>query len=130
MTKQYLGDGVYADFDGHHIVLTTENGLDITNTICLEDQVYHSLVRYEARLSDEGLWVEHSTHAAIKGRNSEITLEPRPNYCDRGNFLAKLHPTGILARDIDEQDGWPRYYMDREHAKAEIVAWMRKRGEL
>jgi len=25
--KQYIGDGVYVDFDGLHIVLTTENGI-------------------------------------------------------------------------------------------------------
>lgn len=37
--KRYLGDGVYADFDGLDVVLTTENGLEETNRIVLEDSV-------------------------------------------------------------------------------------------
>jgi hypothetical protein len=41
MSKKYLGDGVYADWeeDGS-LVLTTENGVSIGNTIVLgEDEV-------------------------------------------------------------------------------------------
>lgn len=44
--KDYLGDGVYADFDGYHIVLYTMEG----NRICLEPQVMEALKRYENRL--------------------------------------------------------------------------------
>lgn len=51
--KEYLGDGVYADFDGYHIVLTTErlepNTID---RICLEPEVLHNLERYIQRLKD------------------------------------------------------------------------------
>jgi hypothetical protein len=36
--KTYLGDGVYARFDGDHIWLTTENSIAVTNTIALERQ--------------------------------------------------------------------------------------------
>jgi len=43
--KTYLGDSVYAKFDGYHIVLTTENGISTTNTIYLEEQVFVNLVR-------------------------------------------------------------------------------------
>ena len=39
MNKQYLGDSVYADFDGFGITLTTENGFGPSNTIYLEPQV-------------------------------------------------------------------------------------------
>jgi len=42
--KYYLGDGVYAEFDGYHIVLTTENGDSITNTIYLDPEVVRSLL--------------------------------------------------------------------------------------
>jgi hypothetical protein len=48
----YLGDAVYADFDGYHIVLTTSDGLRDTNRICLEPSVYDALVRYKARLRE------------------------------------------------------------------------------
>ena len=34
--KIYLGDSVYCEFDGTQIKLTTENGLQVTNTIFLE----------------------------------------------------------------------------------------------
>jgi hypothetical protein len=70
-----------------------------------------------------GLWQE------INGKECLITLEPRLPYCDRGNFIAKLFPRGNLARDIDEQDAWPRYYFDEERAKLEIEAWLKKRDQ-
>ncbi len=46
MNKQYLGDAVYVDFDGYHVVLTTEDGIRITNTICLEPRVFDALLKY------------------------------------------------------------------------------------
>jgi hypothetical protein len=48
--KTYLGDSVYATFDGYHIVLTTENGIpdDPSNTIALEPGVLQSLAKYKA----------------------------------------------------------------------------------
>jgi hypothetical protein len=48
MKKVYLGDGAYVDCDGYAIVLTTENGIAVTNTIVLEPDVYRALVRYVA----------------------------------------------------------------------------------
>lgn len=50
--KEYLGDSVYASFDGNGIVLTTENGLptDPSNTIVLEPHVLDSLLNYRERL--------------------------------------------------------------------------------
>lgn len=48
--KEYLGDAVYADFDGYGIVLTTEDGIRATNTIVLEPEVVRAFVQYVARL--------------------------------------------------------------------------------
>jgi len=39
MEKRYLGDAVYVEFDGYHIVLTTSNGIQDTNRICLDNTV-------------------------------------------------------------------------------------------
>ena len=50
MNKQYLGDSVYADFDGYGITLTTENGFGPSNTIYLEPQVLAALEDYKAYL--------------------------------------------------------------------------------
>lgn len=44
--KVYLGDGVYVEFDGHGLVLTTENGIEATNAIYLEPAVYSALTQY------------------------------------------------------------------------------------
>lgn len=44
--KQYLGDSVYADFDGRGITLTTENGYGPSNTIYLEPEVLAALNKY------------------------------------------------------------------------------------
>jgi hypothetical protein len=44
--KAYLGDGVYAQYDGYTVTLTTENGVDETNVIFLEPNVVESLLKY------------------------------------------------------------------------------------
>jgi len=44
-TKVYLGDGAYAEYDGYGVVLTTSNGLEITNTIYLEPAPFAALLR-------------------------------------------------------------------------------------
>lgn len=50
--KDYLGDSVYVQHDGYHIILTTENGYpdDPRNRIALEPTVLASLIRYEQRI--------------------------------------------------------------------------------
>jgi hypothetical protein len=46
--RQYLGDGLFADFDGFQIVLTAEDGARATNTVYLEPSVYEALKRWHA----------------------------------------------------------------------------------
>ncbi len=48
--KAYLGDAVYAYFDGFSIILTTENGVRADNTIVLEPDVVQSLIEFVERL--------------------------------------------------------------------------------
>lgn len=45
MSKTYIGDSVYCEFDGFQIRLTTENGYGPSNEIFLEDQVVNALLR-------------------------------------------------------------------------------------
>jgi hypothetical protein len=48
-TKRYLGDGVYCEFDGYQIKLTTSVGGSCeydSNVIYLEPQVIHQLLDY------------------------------------------------------------------------------------
>ena len=63
----------------------------------------------------------------ILGLHCSIELKARPAYCDRGNWLATIDWWRPL--EIDGHDGWPRYYFDRARAKAEIEAWLDKRGK-
>jgi hypothetical protein len=44
--KRYLGDGVYADLEHGRVTLTTEDGIQTTNTIFLEADVYAALCAY------------------------------------------------------------------------------------
>ena len=45
-TKEYIGDGVYAEHDFSDLILTTENGVSVTNRIVLEPEVWRSLLAY------------------------------------------------------------------------------------
>jgi hypothetical protein len=70
------------------------------------------------------------TYISVRGTDCLIVIERRPHYCDRGNYIAKLFPEGRLLLEIDNQDGWPRYYFDLERAKAECEAWLIKRKQV
>ncbi len=48
--KEYLGDGVYAEFDGHQIWLFLHNGYRRTCEIALEPNVFNKLLDYSNRL--------------------------------------------------------------------------------
>lgn len=50
-TKTYLGDGAYAEFDGFAIVLTAENGIEASDRIVLEPEVYRSLLEFVAHIA-------------------------------------------------------------------------------
>lgn len=53
MKKEYLGASVYAAFDGYLIVLTTENGYKVTNTIFMDTAVFEALRGYVDNLTKE-----------------------------------------------------------------------------
>jgi hypothetical protein len=48
--KSYLGDGVYAEYDGYGIVLTVEDGVSVQHRIVLEPDVYTALVLWATSL--------------------------------------------------------------------------------
>lgn len=74
-------------------------------------------------------WLKQENWSQISGRECYVSLEKRPHYCDRGNFIAKITARGQLALDLDGADGWPRYYFDEARAKLEIEDWLKKRGQ-
>lgn len=58
----------------------------------------------------------------------DVTMEPRPHYCDRGNWVVKVTPVHESLADIDAQDGFPRYYFDFENMMEEVLAWLERRN--
>lgn len=44
--KVYIGDGCYVEFDGFEFVLTTEDGVKVTNRIILEPQVFENFLAF------------------------------------------------------------------------------------
>jgi hypothetical protein len=66
----------------------------------------------------------------IRGKECLIWMESRLGN-DRGNWVAQVSVdrNHELALSLDHQDGWPRYYFDLARAKAEIEAWLRRRGQ-
>lgn len=48
--KEYLGDGLYADFDGFQITLSAENGITATDTVYLEPHVLQNFLEYVEKL--------------------------------------------------------------------------------
>lgn len=52
--KVYLGDGLYANFDGYQVALTAENGICVTNVVYLDPQVARAFEQYLKQLRAEG----------------------------------------------------------------------------
>jgi len=67
----------------------------------------------------ENKWWEINYHGV------GICIEPRPAYCDRGNWVAKVFEPGLLY--LDSSDGWPRYYFNLTRAKLEVEDFLRRR---
>lgn len=55
VNKTYLGDAVYAENVNGDIVLTTENGIEVTNRIVLEYDVFTALLRWKAMVDKASL---------------------------------------------------------------------------
>jgi hypothetical protein len=50
--KEYIGDGVYADTEYGEIVLTTENGIDVSNTIVLGPYEIRALLKFIEKVTN------------------------------------------------------------------------------
>jgi len=56
----------------------------------------------------------------------EITAIRRPAHCDRGSFLVQIYAAGGVFQ-LDNQEGFPRYYFSVDAMKSEMQAWVNKR---
>lgn len=48
--RVYLGDAVYASFDGFHVVLETHDGIQTTNQIFLDPNVFQNLLTFKEKI--------------------------------------------------------------------------------
>jgi len=51
--RLYLGDGLFAEFDGYQIWLVASNGAEDTARVALEPAVYDTLRRYAKQIGFE-----------------------------------------------------------------------------
>lgn len=76
-------------------------------------------------------YVPEYKHFRIRGPVCEITLEKRPDYCDRGRVMAKVFSFDFNALPIDPEDCWSpgRCYFNLQYAIEEIESWMKARKQ-
>jgi len=83
-----------------------------------------------------GVWFERQggaiSYDQIQGKGKVIiTLESvSPTACYRGDFIAKIFALDPISCYIDDADGWPRYYLDKQVARSEIETFLRRRNLL
>lgn len=53
MKHTYLGDGVYAYFDGYQVLIYKSNGVDRSEEIALEPEVLAALIDYDKEVRRE-----------------------------------------------------------------------------
>lgn len=85
--RDYLGDSVYADFDGFNIILTTENGMGASNTIILEPKVMDALSKYRNRIIADN---SKETNLDTSNRLAASVLEGAKNFENAADNMRKV----------------------------------------
>lgn len=57
-----------------------------------------------------------------------ISIENRPYYCDRGQYIVKVFSNCPKTFYIDEEDMFPRYYFIFDNLLSELDCWLRARS--
>lgn len=65
--KTFLGDRLYADFDGWNVIVTQENGIAVSDRIVFEPDVWDALVNYGERQKLERQAREKEDHGGHHG---------------------------------------------------------------
>ena len=65
IAKDYLGDAVYAEISQFgELILTTEDGISVSNRIALDDSTLTALERFVQRARDEALAAQSENREA------------------------------------------------------------------
>ena len=76
--KRYIGDSVYASFDGEYIWLETDNGLGVSNRIALDAEVLAGFDRLRAEIGEWRVKTELSRPMSRGGFQREYLASPAP----------------------------------------------------
>jgi len=66
----------------------------------------------------------------IRTDSCTMTIERRPDHCDRGRFYVKAFPDNLLKMPVDDADRFPRYYFDFRCLLQETFYWLKERKEV
>lgn len=101
-TKEYIGDGVYAATDGYALILTTEDGISVTNTVVLEPREWVKLTEYVEALKSRPTVTELGLAAIEALKEEEARSEPK-FLCVNPHCVDGLAPrkTGPDDGDVD-----------------------------
>jgi hypothetical protein len=87
-----LGDGVYVNFNGYALELTTENGIAITNTIVLEPEVWTALKQYAERYEHPSpLRLSHHAEGRALGLYVNEEIEEHLKVCTTCREIVETH---------------------------------------
>lgn len=115
----------------HRLLVGTAHGTGIevwweTGGLC--KRIYPDLDLSELRMAATkyapGQRLKLTEWLYIEVPKCSISVNPRPHYCNRGNFMAVID--GPISMEVLQ--GWPRYYMDLGVAIRELESWMKKVG--
>ena len=82
MTKEYIGDGLYAESDGFGVWVRSENGIEVLNEVYFEPEVLAALLRYAASASARRCAASAARTTSSRGAGStRATTVPALTLC-------------------------------------------------
>ena len=99
--KRYIGDSVYASFDGEYIWLETDNGFGASNRIALDDEVLAGFDRLRAEIGDWRMEVALSRPMSPVEFQREYLASPVPKI----NVKIQVSPKPSPSPDPLPEDG-------------------------
>ena len=98
----------------------------------MSEETLFPLLDRQGRVLPNAVWTQDESAGIecwdLHLESAHLWIEKRPHYCDRGHWKGNVRgPLPLIPQplsDLDEQDGFPRYYMDLSVAKQELRKWL------
>lgn len=104
--KQYLGDGVYARFEGYQVILTAEDGSKATDTIYLDEQVLAAFEKYIQKIKGTKMTdrPNNSTPCRVCNKPAELNTDLCTQCAERGLSPAQVAENLEILTEIERRD--------------------------